>query len=236
MKIQLIAWALALPVAAGTGLQGTWESFGIKNGAYVPLKPYELDGGAFKGSAWNGNTYPMMVRNMTDAARRTPPVLNVTVPPRGWVLHPGVREPVMARFTPAEDAVRDIGLELCDLLRRGGGAAVGVDVMLKIGGKVAGKATVSAEHGMPRKEIRLEEQPIRKGVPIEIIVDSRGSHACDGTGVKITFSENHDEQIVVPGDWKRLPPKDVDPKLADYENPVPAPGADRRRRCAFRAS
>ena len=80
MKIQLIAWALALPVAAGTGLQGTWESFGIKDGAYIPLKPYELDGGAFKGSAWNGNTYPMMVRNMTDAARRTPPVLNVTVP------------------------------------------------------------------------------------------------------------------------------------------------------------
>ena len=222
-KISLIAWALALSVTAGTGLQGTWESFGLKDGAYVPLKPYELDGGAFRGFAWKGSTYPMMVRNTTDAERRTPPVLNVTVPPRGWVLHPGVREPVVARFTPAEDAVRDVRLELCDLLGGGSGATAGVDVTLKIGGKVAGKATVSVERGMPRKEILIEELSVKKGVPFEIVVDSRGAHACDGTGVKLSFVENRDEQIVVPGDWKRLPPKDVDPKLADRENPVPRP-------------
>ena len=129
-SIPLIAWALALPMTAGTCLQGTWEHFGIKDGAYVPLKPYELDGGAFRGFAWNGNTYPMAVQNTTEAARRTPPVLNVTVPPRGWVLHPGVREPVAARFTPAVDAVRDVRLELRDLLGGGGGATAGVDVTL----------------------------------------------------------------------------------------------------------
>ena len=232
-KISLIAWALALSVTAGTGLQGTWESFGLKDGAYVPLKPYELDGGAFRGFAWKGSTYPMMVQNTTDAERRTPPVLNVTVPPRGWVLHPGVREPVVARFTPAEDAVRDVRLELCDLLGGGSGATAGVDVTLKIGGKVAGKATVSAERGMPRKEILIEELSVKKGVPFEIVVDSRGAHACDGTGVKLSFVENRDEQIVVPGDWKRLPPKDVDPKLADRENPVPRPWTGQKAALRF---
>ena len=71
--LQLIVWALALPAVAG-GLSGAWEYFGIRDGAYVPLKPYELDGGNFKGFAWNGNTYPMAVQNTTDAARRTPSV------------------------------------------------------------------------------------------------------------------------------------------------------------------
>ena len=203
---------------AGAGTWTYWQRDG--KGTETALAPCTLNDGAVKGFA-RGADYPFVVACADGQSVADLQKFAVPLTPGRLAVHPAPSGQTVLRFTAAEPGDYAVDLKLTDLKRGAADAQAGVNAELRIAGKVQGaRLYASAEHGKTA-ERRVNRVALKAGETVELALDANGVHYCDGTEVLFDVHPYAPpaDRTEVPGDWKCLPPADVDPALAATPDP-----------------
>lgn len=215
------AWAVQPLGEGGVAAQG-W-SFWQKDakGGETALTPCTLNGGAVKGYAFSGADYPFVVSCARTESVADLQKFSVPLRPGQIAVHPAPNGVTALRYTVESTGDWVVDVRVKDLKTGGGGKGVGVNAVLSVQGKARSRAFVAAEKKQDSAQMSIRKIALKAGDIVELALDANGSHICDGTEIVFDIRKYEPPKglVEVSGDWDRLPPADVDPALANLDDP-----------------